>query len=156
MYRAFRPYLVRGRPGDGSPMADLPEVDVLTDDECFRLLPEVPVGRIVFVDRALPAVQPVNFAMHDRSVVIRTGARGRLAVAARGTVVAFEIDQFAQGCPRTGWSVVAVGKAFQVTDSTELDIVRQLGLRPWAGAVKEFYLRVDIELISGRRLRTHG
>jgi uncharacterized protein len=134
-------------------MADLPEVDVLTDDECFRLLPTMPVGRIVFVDRALPAVQPVNFAVHDRSVVIRTGARSRLAMAANGTVVAFEIDEFGQEGVRTGWSVVAVGKAFQVTDSTELAAVRQLGLQPWAGGVKEFYLRVDIEIISGRRAR---
>jgi uncharacterized protein len=135
-------------------MADLPEIDVLTEHECFRLLPKVPVGRIVFVDRALPAIQPVNFAVHGRSVVIRTGARSRLAIAATGTVVAFEIDEFGNTGVRTGWSVVAVGTASEVTDPTDLDAVRQLGLLPWAGGLKEFYLRVDIELISGRRLRT--
>jgi uncharacterized protein len=133
-------------------MVDLPDLEVLTEHECFQLLPKVPVGRIVFVDRALPAIQPVNFAVHHRSVIIRTGTRSRLAIAAARTVVAFEIDEFGQDSVRTGWSVVAVGTASQVTDPTELDAVRQLGLQPWAGSVKEFYLRVDIELISGRRL----
>ncbi|MET0234295.1 MAG: pyridoxamine 5'-phosphate oxidase family protein [Kibdelosporangium sp.] len=135
-------------------MEELPAVEVLSEYECFRLLPKVPVGRIVFVDRALPAIQPVNFAAHGQTVVIRTGTYSRLAIAATGTVVAFEIDEFGQDGVRTGWSVVAVGRASQVTDPAELVEVRQLGLRPWAGGTKEFYVRVDIELISGRRLRT--
>ncbi|MFC5102740.1 hypothetical protein [Kibdelosporangium philippinense] len=34
----------------------------------------------------------------------------------------------------------------------DLDAARHLDLRSWAPGVKEFYLRMSIETISGRRL----
>ncbi|TCO61968.1 pyridoxamine 5'-phosphate oxidase family protein [Actinocrispum wychmicini] len=132
---------------------DTAGLEILGEEECLRLLADVPVGRIVYIDRALPAIQPVNFVVHGQSVVIRTAARSRLAIAATGTVVAFEVDEFNDNCVRHGWSVVAVGRAGQVTDDQELASVRQRGLRPWAPGTREYYLRVDIEIISGRRLR---
>ncbi|MFC7039461.1 pyridoxamine 5'-phosphate oxidase family protein [Nonomuraea rubra] len=49
-------------------------LQVLTHEECMRLLPSRPIGRIVFTDRALPAVQPVNFCLDDQDIVIRTAA----------------------------------------------------------------------------------
>jgi uncharacterized protein len=127
-------------------------LDVLSEEECFRLLAKVPVGRIVFTDRALPAIQPVNFAVHEQSVFIRTTAGSRLAIAAVNSVVAFEVDEFSDDTVRSGWSVVAVGHATRVTEGDELDRVGQLDLRPWAAGVREHYLRIDIEIISGRRL----
>jgi nitroimidazol reductase NimA-like FMN-containing flavoprotein (pyridoxamine 5'-phosphate oxidase superfamily) len=90
-------------------------LEVLSTDECIRLLSKVPVGRIVYTDRALPAVQPVNFVVDGWSVAIRTAPRSRLATAAAaGTVVAFEVDEFTDEPDRTGWSVVAVGRAIRV------------------------------------------
>jgi nitroimidazol reductase NimA-like FMN-containing flavoprotein (pyridoxamine 5'-phosphate oxidase superfamily) len=128
-------------------------LEVLTDEECFGLLGKVTIGRIVFTDRALPAVQPVTFAMDDRSVVIRTASRSRLAVAATGTVVAFEADEFRDDLARSGWSVVAVGRAARISDDRQLAQVRRLGLQPWAAEAAEYYLRMTIEIISGRRLQ---
>lgn len=134
-------------------MIDFGDLEVLTEYECFQLLGKVPVGRIVFVDRALPAIQPVNFAVDGRSVVVRTGSRSRLAVAASRTVVAFEADEFSESSSaRSGWSVVAVGRAEQITDSGQLEVVRRLDLKPWVSGMGDCFLRVPIELISGRRL----
>ncbi|TCO62248.1 pyridoxamine 5'-phosphate oxidase family protein [Actinocrispum wychmicini] len=132
---------------------DAAGLEILSAEECLRLLDEVAVGRIVYTDRALPAIQPVNFIVDGPSVVIRTASRSRLAIAATGAVVAFEVDEFSDEWVRCGWSVVAVGMAAQVTDERELAAVRRRGLEPWAPGAREYYLRVDIAIISGRRLK---
>ncbi|MBP2325135.1 nitroimidazol reductase NimA-like FMN-containing flavoprotein (pyridoxamine 5'-phosphate oxidase superfamily) [Kibdelosporangium banguiense] len=135
-------------------MADSAGLEVLAEHECYQLLAKVPIGRIVFTDRALPAVQPVAFVLHENKVIIRTAARSRLAIAATDTVVAFEVDEFTDDRVRTGWSVVAVGQAKPITDTDDLAAVRQLGLRPWSAAAMDHYLAIGIEIISGRRLPT--
>jgi nitroimidazol reductase NimA-like FMN-containing flavoprotein (pyridoxamine 5'-phosphate oxidase superfamily) len=67
-------------------------VHVLSRDECLSLLASMPVGRLVFTDRALPAIVPVNFVLSGGHIVLRTGATSSLAAAVRGSVVAFEVD----------------------------------------------------------------
>ncbi|MFD0854208.1 pyridoxamine 5'-phosphate oxidase family protein, partial [Actinomadura adrarensis] len=69
-------------------------LEILGPEECLTMLATTPLGRIVFTDRALPAVQPVNYTLADGDVVIRTSPSSRLAAAASDTVVAFEIDDF--------------------------------------------------------------
>ncbi|MFF4196821.1 pyridoxamine 5'-phosphate oxidase family protein [Nonomuraea sp. NPDC001831] len=126
-------------------------LQVLSEEECFLLLSSMPIGRIVFTDRALPAVQPVNFCLDGRSVVIRTAAGSKLAAATRRAVVAFEADDFDAGL-RTGWSVTAVGHAREVTDAAELARLAQLPLTTWAPGDRDHYIVVEAEQISGRRI----
>lgn len=123
----------------------------LTRDECLSLVPTVPVGRLVFTDRTLPAVVPVNFLLDHGQVVVRTGATSTLAAAVRGSVVAFEVDDF-DGAARNGWCVTITGQARQVTDPGELDRLSRLGLEPWAGGDRPNYVVVPVELVSGRRV----
>ncbi|ADG90194.1 pyridoxamine 5'-phosphate oxidase [Thermobispora bispora] len=126
-------------------------LEILTREECLKLLASTPIGRIVFTDRALPAVQPVNFCLHEGLIVIRTTATSRLAMAARNTIVAFEGDHFDIET-RTGWSVTAVGHARGVTDPEELERLSKLPLIPWAPGVREHYIVISPEQVSGRRL----
>ena len=56
------------------------------------LMASVPVGRIIYTRRALPAVELVNFALDRGEIVIRTDSSGKLAAATRGAIVAFEAD----------------------------------------------------------------
>ncbi len=49
-----------------------PGPDVLSWYECLRLLASAQIGRIVYSDQALPAVQPVDFVVDDEAVVVRT------------------------------------------------------------------------------------
>ncbi|MFD0899183.1 pyridoxamine 5'-phosphate oxidase family protein [Actinomadura sediminis] len=130
-------------------------LQILDDEECRSLLATAPLGRIVFTDRALPAVQPVNFVLADGDVVIRTSPHSRLAAAARDAVVAFEIDAF-DAAARTGWSVVVVGHARAVADPSELAALRDLPLRSWAPGEHGHFIRVHPEIITGRRLPEHG
>ncbi|MFC5814778.1 pyridoxamine 5'-phosphate oxidase family protein [Nonomuraea harbinensis] len=126
-------------------------LQVLSREECLRLMSSPPIGRIVFTDRALPAVQPVAFLLDGERIVIRTGIGSKLAAATRQSVVAFEVDEFDPEL-RTGWSVTAVGHARAVTDPGEMSRLASLPLTPWAPGSKDHYIVVEAEQISGRRI----
>ena len=88
---------------------------VLSQRECLALLRTEQVGRVVFTERALPAVVPITFAVLDDAIVLATRAGTRLARSARGGVLAFEADRL-DPVTRTGWSVVVTGMAEYVVD----------------------------------------
>ncbi|WP_020576615.1 pyridoxamine 5'-phosphate oxidase family protein [Actinopolymorpha alba] len=132
-------------------MFDSKGLEVLQPTECLRLLSEAPIGRIVFTDQALPAVQPVNFVLDGDSVVIRTAVGSKLAAAARNSIVAFEVDDIDLKYQR-GWSVTVVGHAEMVTDTSEIDRLSTLPLRPWAPGERNHFVRIRMELIHGRRI----
>ncbi|WP_204017503.1 pyridoxamine 5'-phosphate oxidase family protein [Sphaerimonospora thailandensis] len=127
-------------------------LEILSRDECLELLDSTPIGRIVFTDRALPAVQPVNFCLFEENVVIRTMAGSKLAAAARNAIVAFEIDDFDIDF-RWGWSVTAVGHARAVSDPEEIARLSRLPLSPWAPGNRDHFILMAPEQISGRRIR---
>jgi nitroimidazol reductase NimA-like FMN-containing flavoprotein (pyridoxamine 5'-phosphate oxidase superfamily) len=131
--------------------ANGPALERLPDAEWLRLIASVPVGRIVYTLRALPAVEPVNFAVHDGDVVFRTEPGGKVAAAVRQAVVAFEVDEldFAR---RAGWSVTIVGTAREVTDPADEARLGQLGLSPWAPGEREHFVRITPGIITGRWL----
>jgi uncharacterized protein len=123
----------------------------LSLDECMRLMGSVPVGRIVYTRQALPAVELVNFALHDGDIVIRTDAGGKLAAATRGAVVAFETDSV-DATGHAGWSVTVVGHSRAVTDDEEIRRLEQTGLTPWAPGKRDHFIRISSVLVNGRRI----
>jgi uncharacterized protein len=125
---------------------------ILTEDECRHLLGTVPLGRVVFTDRALPAIQPVSFALSDGEVIILTAAGSKLAEATRNAIVAFETDDFDPEIAE-GWSVVVIGHA-RVVENGDQDRLRDLPLKPWTPGEPTHYIAITPELISGRRLPT--
>ncbi|OUC94750.1 pyridoxamine 5'-phosphate oxidase family protein [Streptosporangium minutum] len=126
-------------------------LQVLSREECMHLLATSPIGRIVFTDRALPAVQPVNFHLRGEDIVIRTTTGSKLAAATRRTVVAFEADDFDPDT-RTGWSVTVVGHARAVDDPAEIAGLAALPLLPWAPGARDHFIVIVAEQVSGRRV----
>ncbi|GIH52718.1 pyridoxamine 5'-phosphate oxidase family protein [Microbispora rosea] len=126
-------------------------LEILSGGECLDLLASAPIGRIVFTDRALPAVQPVNFCLLDGNIVIRTAPGSKLAAAARNAVVAFEADDF-DVTFRRGWSVTAVGHARAVSEPEEIARLSALPLTPWVPGTHDHFIVMAPEQISGRRL----
>jgi nitroimidazol reductase NimA-like FMN-containing flavoprotein (pyridoxamine 5'-phosphate oxidase superfamily) len=125
----------------------------LSRDECLTLMASVPVGRIIYTRRALPAVELVNFALDHGDIVIRTDRSGKLAAATRGVVVAFEADQV-DAVSQSGWSVTAIGPSSEVTDPGELARLRTIGLRTWAPGTRDHFIRISPVMLNGRRLCT--
>lgn len=127
----------------------------LTREECLRLMASVPMGRIVYTRRALPAVELVNFALDHDDIVIRTDQSGKLAAATREAVVAFEAD-YLDAAQQAGWSVTAIGPSREVTDPGEIRRLREIGLSSWAPGVREHFIRISPGILNGRRLHAHG
>jgi uncharacterized protein len=127
------------------------EFEVLDVLECLRLLDGALVGRVVFTDRTLPAVQPVSFAVDGDAVVIRTAVDSALALAVQDSVVAFEVDDIDIDQWR-GWSVNAVGRARVVTDPQEIARLARLPLPTDAGHGERQFVRIPMTMLSGQRL----
>jgi nitroimidazol reductase NimA-like FMN-containing flavoprotein (pyridoxamine 5'-phosphate oxidase superfamily) len=130
-------------------------LETLPDGECLRLMASAPVGRIVYTRRAMPAVEPVNFALDQGHIVIRTHPGGKLAAAIGHAVVAFEADEF-DLTTHTGWSVTIVGTAQEVTDPAEIARLEDIGLATWAPGEHKHFVRIKPGIITGRRLRGVG
>jgi len=127
------------------------ELQTLSPNECAALLAEGSIGRVGVSVGALPVVLPVNYAVLDGDVVIRTGAGTKLDAALVGAVVAFEIDSV-DPIYHGGWSVMVQGRAQEVLDPGELRRVQALPLRPWADGNRDRFVRISTERISGRRI----
>jgi nitroimidazol reductase NimA-like FMN-containing flavoprotein (pyridoxamine 5'-phosphate oxidase superfamily) len=127
------------------------DMELLTHSECFALLATVPVGRVVYSDRAMPIIVPVNFSLVGSDVIVRTGRRSRLAMHAPGNVVAFEVDDIDMAS-RSGWSVVLTGVIRLVRDSDELGQLDDLSLPAWGATDFDSYLSLRPDVVSGRRI----
>jgi nitroimidazol reductase NimA-like FMN-containing flavoprotein (pyridoxamine 5'-phosphate oxidase superfamily) len=123
---------------------------VLSRPECLALLRSDRVGRVVFSERALPAVLPVSYAVLGEDIVLATTSGSRLAHAALGGVLAFEVDHLDPDT-RTGWSVVVTGLAVQVIEPVEQSRVRSV-LDSWAPGRLDLLLRLPSTVVTGRRI----
>ena len=129
---------------------ELRSPELMSYGECLRLLSCAQVGRVVFTVAALPAVLPVTFAVADAAIVMCTGVDTRLAAAADGGVLAFEVDEV-DPTSRTGWSVVVTGVAELVSDA--LARLRLHGVvAPGAPGHHDVFIRLPLTVVSGRRI----
>lgn len=128
------------------------ELEILERDQCLDLLQTVRVGRLVFTELALPAVQPVNFRVWQGDIAMRIASGQKLAAAVDNHVVAFEADELDPDL-RTGWSVTVIGHARLITDVDELVKLSGVFLQPWADGRCDYFVRIRTEQVTGRRLR---
>jgi len=137
---------VRAQPTGSRPAAGL------TAAESWRLLGSVSLGRIVFTERAMPAIRPVNHLVDDKTVIIRShlGAAITGRAAGDGTVVCYEADDI-DPVRHTGWSVIVTGMARLVRDPAAVSRYQQL-LQPWADGQMDYVIAIEPQLITGLRL----
>ena len=123
----------------------------LTQDECLALLEGGGMGRVAFTSPGGARIVPVNYAINDSSVIIRTSPYSELATYGARNDAAFEIDDFDYD-RHQGWSVVALGR-IEVLEPQELEDVRRVWHpRPWAGGHRNLFLRLRWREVSGRRV----
>ncbi|GAA1860701.1 pyridoxamine 5'-phosphate oxidase family protein [Asanoa iriomotensis] len=128
------------------------ELAELSRAECLRLLGTRAVGRVVFTERALPAVHPVNYLLDGDEVVFRTGGGGKLAAATLRKLVAFQVDDV-DNSSGAGWSVLGVGEAYEVLDPERVEALATRMPPPWAeSAVGGHIIAIPLGRLTGRRL----
>lgn len=131
------------------------ELEILNRRQCLDLLQGVRVGRLVFTEDALPAVQPVNFRLWHDDVVIRVAGGPKLAAATDNQVVAFQADELDADL-RTGWSVTVVGHAEPITNVDDMLEVSGTFIQPWVDGRRDHFVRIRTEKMTGRRFRERG
>ncbi|WGY04496.1 pyridoxamine 5'-phosphate oxidase family protein [Nocardioides sp. QY071] len=117
---------------------------VLSDDECWSLLRSRPVGRLAWSGDDGVTVLPLNFAVVDNTVLLRTTPYSHLARDCEGSEVAFEVDELDEEV-HTGWSVLVRGRCTRERQPSP-------GPTPWATGPRVLSLRIDVASVSGRRI----
>jgi nitroimidazol reductase NimA-like FMN-containing flavoprotein (pyridoxamine 5'-phosphate oxidase superfamily) len=124
-------------------------LDVIGTDGCYELLRRHSFGRIGVTIADDPVILPVYYAFFDDAVVFRTDPGTKLIAAVLETRVAFEVDD-----AELGWSVLVVGHAHEVRSPPDEMIGAAAQLEDnWPAGERQRVVRIDIERITGRRLR---
>ncbi|MCV7434711.1 pyridoxamine 5'-phosphate oxidase family protein [Mycolicibacterium bacteremicum] len=131
-------------------MSHTQQLEVLNRRQCLDRLQQVRVGRLVFTEDALPAIQPVNFRIWRDDVVIRVAGGPKLAAATDHHVVAFEADELDPDL-RSGWSVTVVGTAEPITEVDDLVAVAGTFIEPWVRGRREHFVRIRTDRMTGRQ-----
>ena len=124
----------------------------LTVEECLELLKGGLIGRVAMCTPTGPRIVPLNYAMYDGSIVVRTTPYSELGTYGWNTDLAFEIDHLDYE-KHQGWSVVAIGRAELIEDPDELHEVRTgWDPTPWAGGRRHLYIKLRWRDLTGRRI----
>lgn len=126
-------------------------VTSLSSEESWALLAGRPVGRLATCVAGKPDMFPVNFVVDGNDIVFRTERGNKLLELTINDKVAFEVDDWREGIG--GWSVVCRGRAEEIESIAELERVEGLGLQPWVRTIKTVYVRIHVDVITGRSFR---
>ena len=125
----------------------------LSSDECFTLLGQETVGRLVYVDDLGPAAVPVDYALAGHGIVFRSEDGSKIR-ASREHDVAFEVDHIDRAS-RSGWSVLVRGTSEEV----EFEHLHELLGRidgyvplPWKKGIHKIWVVITPKTVTGRRL----
>ena len=118
----------------------------LDEGTCWSLLETARVGRLVWVDADGPVAVPVNIAVSDGAVVIRTAAYSAIAREVDDSRVALEVDDLDHES-RTAWSVLVRGVARVLFEPAPADAPTA-----WPTGSKSATVRIRPTRVTGRRL----
>lgn len=123
-------------------------VEILDDDDCWRLLTRVPLGRLATAVGSEVDIFPVNHVVDERSLLFRTAPGSKLFELSVNPRVAFEVDEWDDGAAA---SVVVKGVAERVELQDDIDAADALPLTPWTPTLKYRWVRIRPTSLSGRR-----
>ncbi|MGB9373254.1 MAG: pyridoxamine 5'-phosphate oxidase family protein [Jiangellales bacterium] len=125
-------------------------MDILDDDASWALLESQVVGRMAVAVAGEVDIFPLNYLVHERTIVFKTAPGSKLAALAANARVTFEIDGYS---PESGdaWSVVVKGFAQSLQRFSEIYSAEDLPLFPWNASPKEFFVRITPRQVAGRR-----
>lgn len=126
---------------DGKPVLEL------DDEQSWKLLEATRHGRLVVSVAGEPDIFPVNYLTSDRKIYLRTAPGNKLAQLTINSRVLLETDGILSD---EAWSVVLRGTARVLTNSAELAVVEELGLKTWVPTLKDFYVEIVPTSVSGR------
>jgi nitroimidazol reductase NimA-like FMN-containing flavoprotein (pyridoxamine 5'-phosphate oxidase superfamily) len=125
----------------------------LSYEECLRRLATRSIGRLSVMVGNYPQVFVVNYRLDEFIVAFRTHSGTKLD-AANHANISFQVDHIDE-TTRTGWSVLILGMAEDVTDRVADPITertRDLRVDPWVPGEQPRLVRIVPAHITGREL----
>jgi nitroimidazol reductase NimA-like FMN-containing flavoprotein (pyridoxamine 5'-phosphate oxidase superfamily) len=120
----------------------------LSPADCWDLAASRAVGRLAWTGPKGPTVIPVNFTVDGRFVRLRTSGHSEAARECEDSIVAFEVDDL-DDAAHEGWSVLMRGRAEREPDGSSSGEPQS-----WVSGPRTLRLRIDVDEITGRALRT--
>ena len=127
-------------------------IEVLGEADCLDLLARTTIGRIGLSSGSLPVILPVNFVLDSGSIVVCTGPGLKLRAAVARDVACLEVDDH-DPVGHLGWSVLVTGRLSEIAGQAAVRAAERLPLAPWRHISDVHFIRLSMDLISGRRLR---
>lgn len=121
----------------------------MPENECWELLDATAVGRVAWCEAGGPVVLPVNIAVHDGAIWIRTKAHSTMARYVNHGEVAVEVDGV-DDFTRSGWSVLVRGRGELVAYGLGPASLGEPA--PWPEGARPLLVRVTPTTVTGRRL----
>jgi uncharacterized protein len=128
-------------------------LEELSWDECFTLIGQEAVGRLVYTDDLGPAAIPVNYAIAGHDIVFRS-AEGSKVRGLRANAIAFEVDHI-DLVNRSGWSVLVRGTSEEVEMERVPELLRRIDgdvPLPWKKGTHRIWVVITPNTVTGRRL----
>lgn len=125
----------------------------LTDAECAEFLALSWMGRLAVMVDDHPEIFPVNHAFDPTTSNIAFPSRSgtKLHTALSAPWVAYEVDGF-DGDDGSGWSVLVIGRAEELTDRRQIDRMVRLRKAQWALSEQSHWLLIRPFRVTGRRI----
>lgn len=126
----------------------------IAPEDCADLLATSALGRLGVVVDGRPEIFPVNH-VYDRAsgcVVFPTNARTKLHSALNWPWVAYEVDGV-EPDGDSGWSVMVVGRAEEITDPDEIARAARDRHVLWRPGDTAHWVRIVPSKVTGRRIR---
>lgn len=109
------------------------------------------VGRVGLLDDAGQVViEPVNYRVLDRDVIIQVGPGSMLDAARRQAILAFETDGLDPSAGQA-WSVLVRGLATEVEDQGRAALAQPTDARPLVPEPGTSFVRIRSGVLTGRR-----
>jgi len=128
-------------------------LEELSWDECFTLLGQETIGRLVYEDDLGPAAVPVNYAVAGHGIVFRSEDGSKIR-GLREHDVAFEVDHIDEA-NRSGWSVLIRGTSEEVEFERLPELLRRIDgyvPLPWKKGIHKIWVVITPKIVTGRRL----
>lgn len=121
----------------------------LTLEECRGHLLTGVVGRVAMATPIGPRIVLVAYTVHDEAIVFRTTPYSELSTYGWNTELAFQVDRLDDEA-RTGWSLVALGRARLVDDPAEVQQIRlSAEPRPWVTGTRNLFVKLPWRQLTG-------
>lgn len=122
-------------------------VTALSPAQCWDFLNRNEFARLALSVSDRPEIFPLNYAVQRGTLVFRTAPGTKLAALTVNQHVALEIDGH-DGAQ--GWSVVVKGRANEAEWGDDEFEARASGLEPWVANVKQVFVRIQPDEVTGR------